>query len=77
MLVLPPDITTVLFPCRRADPLAWQYYGNTMTDILPALGTHYPMTEPEIQADVRRCAAGLFRRHDWRKGLVTLGRVPA
>ncbi len=57
--------------------MAWQYYSDTMTDILPALGTHSPMTDEQIQKMFGDVPLGLFRKHDWRGGLVTLGQVPA
>ncbi|MHB9014440.1 MAG: nickel-dependent putative hexonate epimerase, partial [Ignavibacteriaceae bacterium] len=55
----------------------WEYYNNNLTDILPALGTHYPMTEKEIGIMFGKTPKSLFRVHDWKKGLVTLGVVPS
>jgi nickel-dependent lactate racemase len=48
-----------------------------MTDILPAIGTHAPMSPPEIQRMFGDVPESLFRVHDWRKDVVTLGEVPA
>ena len=56
---------------------AWEYFGERLTDVLPALGTHVPMAECEIQAMFGDMPRSLFRVHDWREGLVTLGEVPA
>jgi nickel-dependent lactate racemase len=77
VLVVPPDITR--FYSRGGDltRFAWQYYGPKLTDILPALGTHFPMTEAEIHRMFGDVPIGLFRKHDWRCGLTTLGEVPA
>ena len=47
------------------------------TDILPAIGTHDPMTEPEIAAMFGDLPRSLFRTHDFRTGVATLGEVPA
>ena len=57
--------------------LVWEYYGNRLSDILPALGTHSPMTDGEIAAMFGKTPRNLFRVHDWRHGLITLGEVPA
>jgi len=67
----------VLFACGRVDRYAWQYYGAAMTDILPALGTHAAMTAQEIARMFGDVPQNLFRVHDWRGGLVTLGQVPS
>jgi len=76
VLVLPPDITRFYSRSGELTRFAWQYYGDKLTDILPALGTHYPMTEPEIKRMFGDTPLALFRRHEWREGLVTLGIVP-
>ncbi len=77
VLVLPPDITRFHSRAGEITRYCWQYYGKALTDILPALGTHAQMTEAEIQRMFHVVPASLFRRHDWRSGLVTLGEVPA
>jgi nickel-dependent lactate racemase len=77
VLVLPPDITRFYSRAGELTRYAWQYYGQKLTDILPALGTHYPMTEPEIKRMFGDIPVSLFRKHEWREGLVTLGTVPA
>jgi nickel-dependent lactate racemase len=76
VLVLPPDITRFHSRAGEITRYLWQYYGQALTDILPALGTHAPMTEAEIQRMFHVVPASLFRRHDWRGGLATLGEVP-
>jgi nickel-dependent lactate racemase len=77
VLVLPPDITRFYSRSGELTQFAWQYYGKRLTDILPALGTHYPMTEPEIKRMFGDVPLSLFRKHEWREGLVTLGTVPS
>lgn len=76
VLAVPPDITR--FHSRAGDitNFAWRYYGEALTDILPALGTHVPLTAGEIGSMFGDTPKDLFRVHDWRKDLVTLGRVP-
>jgi hypothetical protein len=46
-------------------------------DFTRALGTHAPMTQDEIEQMFEGVPLGLFRRHNWRTDLVTLGEVPA
>ncbi len=76
VLAIPPDITRFYSRAGELTETAWEYYGETMTDILPALGTHYPMTEKEIKRMFGKIPVGLFREHDWRHGIMTLGEVP-
>ena len=76
VLAIPPDITRFYSHAGPLTELAWRYYGQHLTDILPAIGTHYPMTPHEISRMFGDTPAGLFRVHNWRDGLVTLGEVP-
>ena len=77
VLAVPPDITRFHSQAGQLTRMAWQYYGKSLTDILPAIGTHNPMTEEQIGKMFGDIPLGLFRKHNWRDGLVTLGRVPA
>jgi nickel-dependent lactate racemase len=77
VLALPPDITRLHSRAGELTRFAWQYYGAAMTDVLPALGTHFAMTEPEIQKMFGEVPPHLFRVHDWRNGFTTLGEVPS
>ena len=77
VLALPPDITRLRSRAGELTCFAWQYYGKALTDILPALGTHFAMSEPEIKRMFGSVPADLFRVHDWRHGFTTLGEVPA
>ena len=56
---------------------AWDFYGDALSDVLPALGTHSPMTEYELDTMFGPVPRDLFRVHDWRNDVVTLGEVPA
>ncbi|HAC73922.1 MAG TPA: D-mannonate epimerase, partial [Porphyromonadaceae bacterium] len=57
--------------------ISWEYYDDRLTDILPALGTHTPMTDDQISHMFGKTPANLIRIHDWRNDVVTLGRVSA
>ena len=76
VLAIPPDITRFYSRAGELTEMAWEYYKDVMTDIMPALGTHYPMTEAEIKRMFGKTPVGLFREHDWRNDVVTLGEVP-
>jgi nickel-dependent lactate racemase len=77
VLVIPPDYTRL--PSRAGDitEFAWEYYGDALVDILPALGTHTPMTDEQISHMFGKVPRSLFRDHDWRNDVVTVGEVPA
>ncbi len=76
VLAIPPDYTR--FPSRAGEltEFTWEYYGSKLTDVLPALGTHSPMTDEQISHMFGKTPRGLFRDHDWRNDVVTLGEVP-
>jgi nickel-dependent lactate racemase len=76
VLAVPPDITRFHSRAGKLTEQAWRYYGNALTDILPALGTHSPMTEEEISSMYGETPKELFRVHDWQHDVVTLGMVP-
>ena len=77
VLAIPPDITRFYSRAGELTEMAWKYYGKKLTDILPALGTHSAMTKEQIKHMFGDVPADLFRKHNWRDGLVTLGKVPA
>jgi len=77
ILAIPPDFTRFHSQAGTITEMIWQYYGESLTDVLPALGTHVPMTPVEIKKMYGQTQESLFRIHDWREGLVTLGEVPS
>ncbi len=77
VLAVPPDFTRYHSRAGELTRAVWQYYGDRLTDVLPALGTHSAMTPHQIREMFGDVPVSLFRAHDWRKGVVTLGQVPA
>lgn len=77
VLAIPPDYTRLPSRAGELTEFAWQYYGDALTDVLPALGTHSPMTDHQIAHMFGSLPADLIREHDWRNDVVTLGNVPA
>lgn len=76
VLIVPPDYTRFHSFAGQITQLVWEYYGSAITDILPALGTHVPMTDAEIEHMFGPIPRQLFRVHNWRTDVVTLGEVP-
>jgi nickel-dependent lactate racemase len=77
VLVLPPDITRGHSGAGMITELIWEKLGDRLSDVLPALGTHVPMTPDEISKMYGRTPRVLFREHRWRTDIEELGRVPA
>jgi nickel-dependent lactate racemase len=77
VLAVPPDYTRLPSRSGELTEFAWQYYGEKLTDILPALGTHSPMTEVQISHMFGEMPKNLFRVHDWRNDVITLGIIPS
>src|ERR1700750_273991 len=76
VLALPPDFTRMHSQSGALTEMMWRYYGDALTDVLPALGTHKPMTDEEISTMYGSTPRNLFRVHDWRNDVITLGEVP-
>ena len=77
VLALPPDITRMNSFAGPITEMVYDYFGDALTDVMPALGTHAPMTPEQISAMFGHVPSGLFRVHDWRNDVVTVGEVPA
>lgn len=76
VLVVPPDCTRYHSRAGELTSYIYQYYKDNLKDILPALGTHSPMTEAQIDGMFKGVPKSLFRVHDWRNDVVTVGIVP-
>jgi nickel-dependent lactate racemase len=77
VLAVPPDFTRMHSMSGILTQYAWDYYGTALTDVLPALGTHKAMTADEIETMFGAIPRNLFRVHDWRNDIVTVGEVPS
>ena len=77
VLAIPPDYTRLPSRAGELTEFAWQYFGQRLTDVIPALGTHTAMTARQIAHMFGSLPASLIREHDWRNDVVTLGEVPA
>lgn len=77
VLVIPPDFTRFHSRAGTLTRAAWEYYGERLQCVLPALGTHRAMTTDEIATMFGDIPHELFAVHDWRNDLAILGEIPA
>jgi len=76
VLAVPPDFTRFHSKAGELTEMAWEFYGDALVDVLPALGTHTAMSDEQIATMFGKTPRELFRVHDWRNDIVTLGEVP-
>jgi nickel-dependent lactate racemase len=77
VLAVPPDQTRAHSRAGDLTRYAWQHYGERLKAVLPALGTHAPMNHEQIAAMYGDMPLDLFKVHNWRTDIETLGEVPA
>ena len=77
VLVVPPDQSRVHSRAGDLTRYAWEYYGGALRTILPALGTHAAMQPEQITRMFGNIPLELFRVHNWRTDVETIGEVPA
>jgi nickel-dependent lactate racemase len=77
VLVVPPDYSRVHSRSGDLTRYAWEYYGDRLEAVLPALGTHAAMRSDQIARMFGNVPQELFRVHYWRTDVETLGEVPA
>ncbi len=76
VLAVPPDFTRFHSRAGELTERVWEFYGERLTDVLPALGTHTAMPDKQIATMFGKTPRELFRVHNWRDDIVTLGEVP-
>ncbi|HEX4004621.1 MAG TPA: lactate racemase domain-containing protein [Acidobacteriaceae bacterium] len=77
VLVVPPDGTRLHSRAGELTQHAWEYYGDRLQAVLPALGTHAAMSADQLARMFGNMPQSLFHIHNWRTDVVTLGEVPA
>jgi nickel-dependent lactate racemase len=77
VLAVPPDQTRAHSRAGDLTRSAWKHYGDKLKAVLPALGTHVPMKPEQIAAMYGDMPLDLFKVHNWRTDIETLGEVPA
>jgi nickel-dependent lactate racemase len=76
VIAVPPDQTRAA--SRAGDLTRWvfEYYGDKLDAVLPALGTHTPMTPAQLTRMFGDVPHDRFRTHHWRTDIETLGEIP-
>ena len=77
VLAVPPDQSREHSRAGELTVYAGKYYGDRLKAVLPALGTHTAMRQDQLEHMFPGMPLDLFRVHNWRTGIETLGEVPA
>jgi nickel-dependent lactate racemase len=77
VLAVPPDQSREHSRAGELTRYAWEHYGDKLKAVLPAIGTHTPMRPDQIAHMFEGIPQGLFRAHNWRTDIETLGEIPA
>ena len=72
-MALPPDFTRFnsragLLTCQTHD-----YFGERLVDVMPALGTHFPMPAWQLDRMFPSLPKDQIREHRWRSDVITIG----
>jgi nickel-dependent lactate racemase len=77
VLAVPPDGSRFHSQAGGLTQYAYQYYGDRLACVLPALGTHNAMPAAALTRMFGDIPHSLFAVHNWRTDVVTLGELPA
>ena len=77
VLAVPPDQTRSHSHAGELTRYAWQHYGDGLQAVLPALGTHVAMQPAQISRMFGDMPQDLFKVHNWRTDIETVGTVPS
>lgn len=77
VIAIPPDYTRVHSQAGALTCFAHEFYQDRLVDVLPALGTHLPMSDNQLEKMFPGLPVSLIRTHRWRDDVVTIGHVPA
>jgi len=77
VLAVPPDQSREHSRAGEITGIVYKHYGDKLKAVLPAIGTHTPMREEQIAHMFPGVPAELFRVHNWRTDIETVGEVPA
>jgi nickel-dependent lactate racemase len=77
VLAVPPDQSREHSQAGPITRMTYEYYGDKLKAVLPAIGTHTPMRPDQLTHMFAGVPLELFRVHNWRTDIDTLGEVPA
>ena len=76
VLALPPDFTRFNSRAGQLTCMTYEYFQQCLVDVMPALGTHVPMPDWQLDRMFPSVSKDLIREHRWRDDVVTIGEVP-
>ena len=77
VLAVPPDQSREHSRAGELTGYVYKHYGDKLKAVLPAIGTHTPMRPDQIAHMFPAVPAELFRAHNWRTDIETIGEIPA
>jgi nickel-dependent lactate racemase len=77
VLAVPPDQSREHSRAGELTGYVFEYYGDRLKAVLPAIGTHTPMRPDQLTHMFPAVPLEMFRVHNWRTDVETLGEVPA
>ena len=77
VLAVPPDQSREHSRSGDLTRFIWEHYGDKLKAVLPAIGTHTPMRPDQIAHMFGNMPQNLFKVHNWRTDIETLGELPA
>jgi nickel-dependent lactate racemase len=76
VIAVPPDYSRYASEAGPLTCMVHEFYGDRLVDVLPALGTHEEMSDKHREKMFPTIPKSLFRYHNWRTDIETLGMVP-
>ena len=77
LLIIPPDITRINSYAGQIACMLYRMLPDVQIDIMPALGTHIPMSDEELSHMYPDIPKERILIHRWRDDVVKIGEVPA
>lgn len=77
VLALPPDITRLHSFAGHLTAAVQSRYRDALAHVMPAVGTHEPMSDAQIQMMYPGVPREKFVDHNWKTDVVELGRIDA
>jgi nickel-dependent lactate racemase len=76
VIAVPPDYSRNASRAGDLTCMVHEYFGERLADVLPAVGTHDEMSPKQLDKMFPTVPRSLFRYHNWRTDVETLGMVP-
>lgn len=78
VLILPPDFTRYHSYAGEITCMLYSKLKNSSyIEIMPALGTHLPLSSDELDMMYKGIPHEIFKRHDWKNDIVRIGTIPS